>query len=187
MILIRIDKVEGGVQFPNYQGYFIADSFDFGVTTDVKVPDIKNPFDMELSDAEEQELSISKQVDSATVYLMLQAMKGRTVEGVTEPCCIDIHIVHTRRYEEKDLGTTDRSPNAFLKIRIEDAILQEWSINGSNDDWPTESIKLKFNRAAMKFRAFGEGGKSVTHGPKGWDQFKNEPWNSDVLASATPF
>lgn len=178
MILVRIDRIKGTVQVPGYKDYFVANSIGFGVGR--KISDSNgNANDLTIEKSEEQELSLEKFVDAATVYLMHAAMKGRTDTGGPRTLSIDIHLVQTRAYE--DAGTKQQMALPYMKIRIENAIIQDWSIDASDDDRPTESLKIWFNRAAMKYRATHDGKVYETHGPLGWDQQENKDWKSDEL------
>ncbi len=174
MILVRIDRIKGDVKIEGYKDWFLAESVDFGVGRKVQAS-ASSSKDLEEEKPEEQELSISKTVDSSTVYLMHAAMKGRTDAFL--PFAVDIHFIQNRPIED----TNKKSVHAFLKIRIENAIITDWSIDGSDDDRPKETVKIWFNRAAMKYRAVAENHTYETHGPLGWDQQANKDWKSDVL------
>ena len=176
MILVRIDRIKGDVRIEGYKDWFIADSIDFGVGRKVEVVDTSGK-DIEEGKVEEQELSISKSVDVASVYLMHAAMKGRTEVASSRPVSVDIHLAQIMQSN----ASSSRSVQAYLKIRIENAIITNWDIEASGDERPSESIKLWFNRAAMKYRASADGKVFETHGPLGWDQQENKDWKPDVL------
>lgn len=175
MILVRIDRIKGDVKIDGYKDWFIAESIDFGVGRKMESVDTAGK-DLEEGRAEEQELSISKTIDAATVYLMHSAMKGRTEVATARPVSIDIHLVQNMRDD-----TSKKSVQAYLKIRIENAIITDWDLEASGDERPTENLKIWFNRAAMRYRASADGKVFETHGPLGWDQQENKDWKSDVL------
>ncbi|MCC6510967.1 MAG: type VI secretion system tube protein Hcp [Pirellulaceae bacterium] len=178
MILVRIDRIKGDVKIPGYENqWFIADSMSFGVGRDVGAKGRKSQ-DVEIGKAEIQALEIEKWVDSATVYLMHASMQARSKSG-GQAVSIDIHLVHTRQYDDADQKSKAVKP--FLKVRIENAIIKEWSIDASGDERPRESLSVWFNRAAMKFRATTDGKVFQTYGPLGWDQYENKDWKSDEL------
>ncbi|XZE46782.1 type VI secretion system tube protein Hcp [Pirellulaceae bacterium SH467] len=178
MILVRIDRIKGTVLLPGYKDYFVAETIGFGVGRKVSASS-SDRNDLTIGESEEQELSIDKSVDAATVYLMHAAMKGRTDTGGPRTLSIDIHLVQSKRYEDATASGGLTSP--YMKIRIENAIIQDWSIDASGDERPTESLKIWFNRAAMKYRATQDGKVYETHGPLGWDQQANKDWKSDEL------
>ena len=178
MILVRLDRIPGNVKFPGYSEYFVANSLDFGVGRSIDSSD-KNSGDISLGKSATQNLCFDKNVDEATVYLMHAAMKNRTKTDGPTTFCIDIHFIQSRRYE--DTRKDNDIPAPYLKVRIENAILQDWKISGSNDERPTESIEIWFNKAAMKYYATDDGKEFKTHGPLGWDQQANESWKSSIL------
>ena len=173
MIVVQIQGVPGDVKIPGYdkEKWFVAEEISFGVGKSVQTADSGK--DIEIGKKEEQELSIEKSVDSATVYLMYLAMKGRS--GATESgfFSVDIHMIQ---------ASTDGGPvTAFLKIRIENAMIKEWNISASEDDRPTESLRIWFNKAAMKYRSSSDGKTFSTHGPLGWDEQGNKDWKPQKL------
>lgn len=172
MIAVQIQGVPGDVKIPGYDKdkWFVAESFSFGVGRSVQASDSAK--DIEVGKKEEQELSIEKTVDSATVYLMYLAMKGRSGSD-SGFFSVDIHLIQT---------STDGGPVApYMKIRIENAMIKEWEINGSDDDRPTESIRIWFNKSAMKYRTSQDGKTYSTHGPLGWDEQGNKDWKPQKL------
>lgn len=174
MIVIQIQGVPGDVKIPGYDKdkWFVADSFSFGVGKSIEATDSSK--DIEIGKKEEQELSIEKSVDSATVYLMYLAMKGRS-GAESGFFTVDIHLIEAR---------TDGKPIvAYMKIRIENAMIKQWDISGSNDDRPTESLRIWFNKSAMKYRSTQDGVVFNTHGPLGWDEQGNKDWKPSKLLS----
>ena len=173
MIVVQIQGVPGDVKIPGYdkEKWFVAQEISFGVGKSIQASDSSK--DIEIGKKEEQELTIEKSVDSATVYLMYLAMKGRS--GATESgfFSVDIHLIQ---------ASTDGGPvTAFLKIRIENAMIKEWDISASDDDRPTESLRIWFNKAAMKYRSTHDGVTFSTHGPLGWDEQGNKDWKPQKL------
>ena len=173
MIVVQIQGVPGDVQIPGYdkEKWFVAESISFGVGKSIQVADSTK--DIEVGKKEEQELSIEKSVDAATVYLMYLAMKGRSGSTESGFFFVDIHLIQ---------ASTDGGPvTAFLKIRIENAMIKEWDIDASGDDRPTESLRIWFNKAAMKYRTSEDGVTFNTHGPLGWDEQGNKDWKPQKL------
>jgi len=179
MILVRVDRVKGDVIIPSYKDWFVATSFSFKVGRSVKAVDAEGK-DIEVgSDGNDQELSIDKTVDSATVYLMHNAMKNRK-DASNSRCNIDIHVVQNKGLDENKGGHL-KPFQPILQIRIENAIISNWGIDASDDGRPTESISIWYNRAAMKYRATKDGKTFEVHGPLGWDEQTNADFKSDVL------
>ena len=172
MIVVQIQGVPGDVKIPGYdkEKWFVAESFGFGVGKSIQASDSGK--DIEIGKKDEQELSIDKSVDSATVYLMYLAMKGRS-GSESGFFSVDIHLIQA--------STDGGALAAYLKIRIENAMLKQWDINASNDDRPTESLKIWFNKSAMKYRSTQDGVTFSTHGPLGWDEQGNKDWKPQKL------
>lgn len=172
MILVQIQGVPGNVKIPGYDKdkWFVAESMSFGVGKSVQASDSGK--DIEIGRNDEQELSIEKNVDTATVYLMHLAMKGRSTTTESGFLTVDIHLLQS--------GTSN-SFSAFLKIRIENAIIKSWDIGASNDDRPTESLRIWFNKSAMKYRSTQDGATFSVHGPLGWDEQANKEWKPQKL------
>ncbi|MDX1925735.1 MAG: type VI secretion system tube protein Hcp [Pirellulaceae bacterium] len=172
MIVVQIQGVPGDVKIPGYDKdkWFVAESIGFGVGKSVEAT--KSSKDIEIGKKDEQELTIEKTVDCATVYLMYLAMKGRsgTESGFF---AVDIHMIET---------TTNGGPvAAFLKIRIENAMIKQWDISADQDERPTESLRIWFNKSAMKYRSTHDGVTFSTHGPLGWDEQANKDWKPQRL------
>jgi type VI secretion system secreted protein Hcp len=174
MILVKITDIKGDVDIPKYEEWFVAESFDFAIGKKVESVNSNNR-DIEVVKDNDQELSISKSVDSATVDLMYSVMKGRKESGTTSTTNVDIHLVQNA--EEGD------GVEAFLLIRIENAIIKNWDITGSDDARPTENLKIWFNKAAMKYRATTDGKLYITYGPRGWDDQENKDFKPKFLNS----
>lgn len=172
MIVVQIQGVPGDVKIPGYdkEKWFVAESIGFGVGKSVETSESSR--DIEIGKKEEQELTIEKTVDSATVYLMYLAMKGRSGSG-TGFFAVDIHLI--------EASTNGGPMAAFLKIRIENAMIKQWDISADEDRRPTESLRIWFNRSAMKYRSTEDGITFATHGPLGWDEQTNKDWKPQKL------
>ena len=174
MILVRITDIKGDVKISGYIDWFVAESFDFSIGKKVESIDSNNR-DIEVKKDNDQELSISKTIDSATVYLMLSVMKGRKDSGTNSTCSVDIHLIQNKAMEV-GIGM-----QPFLLIRIENAIIKDWGIDATGDDRPTENLKIWFNKAAMKYRATMDGKTYISHGPHGWDEHENKEFKPAAL------
>jgi len=121
------------------------------------------------------ELQISKQLDTATLSLMLLAMQERKAKkGVGEKSTVlhaDIHTISSMSFAKQD-----RFHYTSLMIHLEAVNVQSWKINGSGDSRPTENVSLRYDRAAMIYVSTGQGKDFLVVGPKGYDQTANEPW-----------
>ncbi len=182
LILVRIDRITGDVEIPGYEKWFVAKSIDFGVSQKAETAE-GGDRDIEIGKVEVTELEIEKSIDAATVYLMQLAMKSRSQSAGRQPLNIDIHLAQNRN--DLDGQSDSKKPvRAFMKIRIENAIVQEWGLTASEDGRPDESLKIWFNKAAIKYYATKDGKTYKTYGPVGWDQYGNVDFKSDELSKA---
>lgn len=174
MILVRIDGIKGDVEIPGYVDWFSAESISFGVGREVNVEDSNNR-DIEINKLDVQEMALGKSVDSSTVYLMLAAMKGRS-QGEKAVVAVDVHMIESR----------DEGAKAYLKIRLENALIKSWDLSASEDERPTENIAIWFNKACIAYWSMEldkhEKPVYTLHGPHGWDQQANEEWKSNSLS-----
>jgi type VI protein secretion system component Hcp len=132
-----------------------------------------------------QEISISKEVDRATTDLMVLAMEERSkaksanrASGGKE-LCADIHVLGSVIFKDSVM----RNAFASLMIHLECVAVKEWGISGSGDNRPSETVKLKFDKAAMHYTWY-DGSQFLYFGPKGWDQKNHAPWDAAETAPA---
>jgi Type VI secretion system effector, Hcp len=132
------------------------------------------------SDADEafSTINVAKFVDGASIYLMRMAMQDRAKpksdEKREKPRKADFHFLHSVAGSMTD--ATARTVFPYLMITLDNVLLKGWSINGSGDDRPTESVEIWFEKAAMRYM-YTRTGKAWMGGlPVGWDQKANEPW-----------
>lgn len=97
----------------------------------------------------------------------------------------DIHIVSSVSLEKQQ---SDRFTYTSLMIHLEAVNVQSWEIRGSGDSRPTESVKLRYDRAAMIYVGTADGKVFHVDPPKGWDQTANEEfsWNTAKMKDYFP-
>ncbi len=118
-------------------------------------------------------LSITKQVDLATVNLMQLAMESTMQPtGNEAPIEADIHFIGTVASGDGNMDTF-----TYLRIHLDVVEVKSWSINGSGNDRPTETLELGFEKAAMCYHWTPDGKQKNLKPQAGWDQKRNEPWN----------
>lgn len=134
------------------------------------------------------ELSIEKQVDSTTCYLMYLAMEERqTKKGVGQEnkrkISADIHVLASVQAG----STPGRYIYPSVLIHLEAVNILSWNIAASGDGRPTETLKIRYDRAAMIYCATADGKTFMQHGPKGWDQTQNKDYDSSGEFKWTDF
>ncbi len=125
------------------------------------------------------ELSLEKQVDAVTCLLMVLAMRERmSKKGVSREqetkLEADIHILSSVQVEQ----SVERFIFTNLMIHLEAVNILGWEIRGSGDSRPTESVKLRYDRAAMIYvRTPDARNVDPIIGPKGWNQTESREFN----------
>src|SRR3990172_702285 len=128
------------------------------------------------------ELSIEKQIDTATCYLMFLAMEERKSKkgvvkgkgGKARDLSADIHVLGTVQVGK----SAEKCIYPTIMIHLEAVNILGWEVRGSGDGRPTESVKLRYDRAAMVYCATTDGQQFMSYGPRGWDQTSNEGFDS---------
>lgn len=160
---VKCDGAEGAHQGPyDNGGWFIADSFGFGVEREMKESGEKGGTeDINIGVGELQELTISKSMDMASGALAQLAASGRTLGQ-----CI---IAAT--------NGTDASgkPLCYLQYKLDRAFVKSWSTSGDADDRPTEEVAFYYNRIAFAYVA-EDGARGLRVGTMSWDNVRNTPW-----------
>jgi type VI protein secretion system component Hcp len=204
MIVARIYKAKGGdstsgsVQIEGYplnEGWFPANSFNFGfkgkkeeqtdnasrgrgagstggagatATANARVQSSQ-------SEGGEKEvfskMSLSKEVDNATCSLMALAMEERkSKKGVDSGIRADVHVLSS-----VNIGSR-RFIYASLMVHLEGVRVEDWHVDGSGDERPTEGVQLGYDRAAMAYQKTPDGKTVEPLQIKAWDQDKGGPW-----------
>ncbi len=196
MILVKVDGVVGEATLEGYDNrWFVATSFQFKVGEGTSGGEDDEPDDPEEeektwvrqkkpkspkppkknngpkkppnSDWDHMELGLDKEVDSASVYLMHLAMKSQASVDMRF-VAVEIHVLEDRAIEKAEKGVV----RPFLKIRLENALISGWELNGEEDGKASESITVWYDKAAMKYYAVSPNAPTQEHGPLGWDHMK---------------
>ena len=191
MILMRFGterdggKIKGDCEVKGYENWIVLESFDFSVGRKIEAAEKGGGRDIETGKGEPQEISISKTVDRATPYLMIQSIQDRMPGNTSTPDVIDIHCVQTQSTDFRAgksgqaKSETKSDLKAYLKICLGRALLKTWSISSDVDGRPTENLSIWFTQLAILYRRHKvdrneqTGDPIVTfepYGPKGWDQ-----------------
>jgi type VI protein secretion system component Hcp len=122
------------------------------------------------------EIQVSRFVDAATPQLMKFAMQDRRVDKGKQVMLrkADIHFLHSVMGNKSE--TTLRTVFPYLMITLEDVLVTSWNITASGDDRPTESLSLKYDKAAMRYYRTVSGEVWTGGTPAGWNQMTNGDW-----------
>ncbi len=192
MIVVRITNVQGSCAVAGYDSYFPAEALLLGFGGSTKSSERKQPIaslsaaagrsnaspsvigaevappsHFRDSEAGFTELSIHKQVDTATCDLMLWAMKHRSKTRASDsPLTADVAFLHV----------TGDSTKASLQIKVGNVLVKNWGLESYEDGRPKESLSLWFDQVALKYLPTKDGKVVGPAIEKGWDQKKNTDW-----------
>lgn len=161
-IYVKIPDIKGDVTTSGYEGWFTADSFSFGVEREMKESGEKaGTEDINIGVGELQECTISKSMDMASAKLAQYAINGNSL-GQAE-----IHFV--------EIGS-DAKPVAYLKYKLDRAIIKSWSTSGDADDRPTEEVSFYYNKIAFNYAETKNGRVTGASSTFSWDRAANTSW-----------
>jgi type VI protein secretion system component Hcp len=180
MILVHIDGVNGDATISGYSkddgagfkgtGWFIAESFTFGVEREMKESGEKGGTeDLNIGIGELQECAISKSMDRASAKLAQFAINGNSCGTAI----IDF-------VEIAGGGTATGKPYCYLRYLLDRCFVKSWSTSGDADDRPTEEVAFYYNRIAFQYAATKDGKTFENGGEMTWDNVKGEQWTDMI-------
>ena len=162
-IYVKIPDIKGDVTTRGYEGWFVADSFSFGVEREMKESGEKaGTEDINIGVGELQECTISKSMDMASANLAQYAINGNSL-GQAE-----IHFVEI---------ASDGQPQTYLKYKLDRAFVKSWSTSGDADDRPTEEVAFYYNKIAFNYTPTKDGKTTGESSTFSWDRTRNSVWN----------
>jgi RHS repeat-associated protein len=144
-ILIRMHRVIGDTTTEGWasKGYFIADSFSFGVEREMKESGEKGGTeDINIGVGELQECTVSKSMDTASMDLAQFAINGNS------PGQAEIDFV-----EVAGGGEASGKPLNYLQYKLKRGLIKSWSTSGDADDRPTEEVAFYYDKIAFTYRS----------------------------------
>lgn len=118
-------------------------------------------------------MSLSKEVDSTTCDLMFLCMEERkSKKGVDSGIRADIHVLAS-----VDVQQQKRFIYPSVMIHLQGVRVEEWSIQGSGDDRPEETVQLKYDKAAICYQRTPDGKTFDAAHERAWDQYNNRSWD----------
>ena len=167
-IYVKIPGLEGDVTTEGYEGYFVADSFSFGVEREMKESGEKGGTeDINIGVGELQECTISKSLDIASATLAQAAINGNSL-GTTE-------------IEFVEVGGNGEAAT-YLKYKLDRVFVKSWSTSGDADDRPTEEVAFYYNKIGFVYTPTNDGKKwDASQTTMSWDNMKNVKWSDHGL------
>jgi type VI secretion system secreted protein Hcp len=177
MILVHIEGVNGDATITGYSspppggttGWFVADSFSFGVEREMKESGEKGGTeDLNIGVGELQECTITKSMDRASAKLAQFAINGNSCGTAV----ID--------FVEVAGGTTTGKPLCYLRYLLDRCFVKSWTTSGDADDRPTEDVAFYYNRIAFQYLSTKDGKTFENGGEMTWDNVKGEQWSEKI-------
>lgn len=147
-IYVKIEGIDGNATHEEHKKWITVDSLQWGVGRAIATP-VGSAMNREASEPSVSEVTITKQMDAASVYLFNEACTGQKGKKV------EIHLVST--------GSPGQT---YCEYILSDTLVSGYSVS-SPGDRPTESISLNFTKIENKYvpgEQTGESGSPVTKG-----------------------
>jgi YD repeat-containing protein len=149
-------------------GYFIADSFSFGVEREMKESGEKGGTqDINIGVGELQECTISKSMDKASAKLIQYCVMGNSC-GSAEINFVQLAGAAAKKKKKKRVVNIECVPPAYLQEKL----WQHFIKSGDAGDVPVEEVAFYYNKIAFTYAkrisgSVGKGGKAQSAMP--WD------------------
>ena len=156
-IYVKIPSLPGDVTAAGNSGWFVADSFSFGVEREMKESGEKGGTeDINIGVGELQECTISKSMDTASPLIAQLASANRDLvssgHSLTPSELLgDDLILGDIEICVADEVSRSGEPVCYLKYKLERAFIKSWSTSGDADDRPTEEVAFYYNKIAFGY------------------------------------
>ncbi len=121
--------------------------------------------------SQEQTMSIGKFLDSCSPNLMHLALAGKSDTKSEYDALIHCLEAYTD-------AKGKRFTHAYLKIRLGDVLVKDWSISGAQgSDVEAESFTISYRKAAIKLETTADGKIYQPYTAKGWDSIDRKDWD----------
>ena len=149
-IYLEYDGIKGDATHDEHKDWITCESVDWGVGRAISTP-VGSAKNREASEPSVAEVTVSKEMDSSSVYLFQESCTGQ--KGKT----VKIHLVSTG------------SPGAtYLEYTLTNALVSGYSVS-SGGDRPTESVTLNYTKLEMKYVPLDKDNKPGSPVTKGYD------------------
>lgn len=148
---MKFGDVAGSVATSGFQDWCELNSFQWGVGRGISMPH-RGDSTREGSEPSVSEIVVTKRMDKGSIKLWQDAVAGQLNSKVTI----------------KFTSTTKDKVESYLEYDLTDTGLSGYSVSGSGDDPPTESLSLNFAKITWKYTALDA---KTTGQPQsaGWD------------------
>ena len=149
-IYMKYDGIDGDATHEEHDKWITVESLNWGVGRAISTA-VGSTMNREASEPSVAEVSISKQMDTSSVYLFQESCTGQVGKEVK------IHLVST--------GSPGQT---YLEYILQDTLVSGYSVS-SGGDRPSESVTLNFNKVMMKYIPLASNNESGSPVTKGYD------------------
>lgn len=164
MIIMKLEGIPGDCNIEGKEGWITIDSLSWEIQREEKESAKAGTKDINLGVAELPALTMGKSMDKASVYLMQQSIAGGALGAPGE-----VELLST--------AGVDSEPKVYLRYKLDRPIIKSWSIDASEDDRPTESVSILYNKIFMEYFATADGLTYTRVDGKGWDVVVGKAWS----------
>lgn len=150
-IYIQIDKIDGNVTAAGHEKWIEVHSMSFGVGRGIMSVTPGAVKDRESSIPSISEIIISKTMDETSPLLFIEACVGiaKTMK---------IHFCRTGDQTQ-----------TYMEYILNNVLISSYSVQGSGDSIPQESLSLNFDKIEVKYTPYGDDHKPGSPIPAGYD------------------
>jgi type VI secretion system secreted protein Hcp len=160
---MKLDPIPGDCKIPALKDYLTVNSVSWELTREFSDSGKMGTADLNVGTTDMPPITVGKSMDIGSCDLMQNAISGKSM-GTAE-----IKFLMQQ-------GTDQKEPLTFLEFKLNNALVASWSIDGSEDDRPSENVTLWYHKIWMQYTPF-DGGKAGTKIARGWDRIENAAWN----------
>lgn len=161
MILIKLGRMKGNCKVPKFKDYITVNGVSWQVDSDDSESDSVDtdprsrlPF-----------VTVNKTVDiSSCDFMKFSAGRSRAQS---------VGTVEIKFLMQHDI---DKDPLVYLEFKLDGAFVTSWGFDGNEDQHPTETVTIKYQKIWMQYTPF-DGGRPGTPASRGWDCVQNRNWD----------
>ena len=162
MILLKLDGINGDCSMPDWKDYITLTSVSWEITREFAESAKMGTKDINVGTADLPPITMGKSMDKASVFLMQNAISGSSLG--------------TAEIKFNAQSGTAGAGEVFLEFKLDNAIIASWSIDGSEDDRPSENVTIWYHKIWMQYYTTEDGKSYTTAGSRGWDRIENKAW-----------
>ena len=147
---LKYDGIDGDATHEDHKKWITVESLSWGVGRAISTA-VGSTMNREASEPSVAEVSITKTMDTSSVYLFQESCTGQAGKEVK------IHLVST--------GSPGKT---YVEYTLSDTLVSGYSVT-SGGDRPAESVTLNFNKVLVKYIPLESNNESGSPVTKGYD------------------